>query len=75
MNRTISQFDTVRIPAGISEYDIPEGAIATVLDVYEHPYRAYEIEVVDDNGRTVFVGVVDAAWVELVESYKHGDCP
>lgn len=73
MTENIGQFDTVRVPAGIPESDVPEGALATVLDVYTDPYLAYEIEVADADGRTLYVGVVDPSWVELVESYGQGD--
>lgn len=73
MTENIGQFDTVRIPAGIPENDVPEGALATVLDVYTDPYLAYEIEVADAEGRTLYLGVVDPSWVELVESYGHPD--
>jgi hypothetical protein len=73
MTENIEQFGTVRIPAGIPDSDVPAGALATVLDVYTDPYLAYEIEVVDADGRTLYVGVVDPSWVELVESYGHGD--
>lgn len=73
MTEDIKQLDTVRIPGGIQENDVPEGALATVLDVYSDPYLAYEIEVVDAGGRTLYVGVVDPSWVELVERYRHGD--
>jgi hypothetical protein len=41
---------------------------------WRHPYLAYEIEVVDADGRTLYVGVVDPSRVKLVESYGHGDC-
>lgn len=67
MSENIGQFDTVRIPAGIPASDVPQGALATVLDVYLEPYLAYEIEVVDLDGRAIYIGVVDPASVELVE--------
>ncbi|NNM44394.1 DUF4926 domain-containing protein [Knoellia koreensis] len=73
MTENIGQFDTVRVPAGIPESDVQEGAMATVLDVYTDPHLAYEIEVVDVEGRTLYEGVVDPSWVELVESYDQGD--
>lgn len=71
MTESIEQFDTVRLPAGIQEGDVPEGALATVLTVYTDPHLAYEIEVADADGQTRYVGVVDPSWVELVA--PHGE--
>lgn len=66
----ISQFDTVRVPAGVPDDGVPEGALATVLDVYTDPRLAYEIEVVDAEDGTLYVGVVEPALVELVTRYR-----
>ncbi|TCM48855.1 DUF4926 domain-containing protein [Kribbella sp. VKM Ac-2568] len=73
MTEHIEQFDTVRIPAGLPEHGVPEGALAVVLEVHRDPYLAYEIEVVDAGGRTLFAGAVDPAWVELVEHSGDGE--
>lgn len=69
MTGNIGQFDTVRIPAGIPTDDVPEGALAAVLEVYTDPYPAYEIEVVNADGTTLYLGTVDPSSVELVEPY------
>lgn len=71
MTDIFKQFDTVRVRPGIPESDIPAGLLATILDVYTDPHLAYEIEVVDANGLTLYVGVVDPSWIELVEPYDH----
>ncbi|MGH2768031.1 MAG: DUF4926 domain-containing protein [Candidatus Methylomirabilales bacterium] len=65
MSDRLVPFDVVRIPAGIPAHGVPAGARGVVLEVHEDPYLAYEIEVVDEDGRTVFTGAVDPAWVEL----------
>lgn len=59
-------FDVVRIVEGIPEHGVPAGAQATVVQVHEHPSLAYEVEVVDDQGRTLFSGAIDPAQVEPV---------
>ena len=59
----LSAFDVVTVPAGLPEYGVPAGATATVIDVYETP-PGVEIEVVDDQGRTIFSGAVDFSRVE-----------
>ena len=74
MSDRLVPFDVVRIPAGIPEHGVPAGARAVVLEVHEDPYLAYEIEVVDDDGRTFFTGAVDPTWVELEEP-RSGQTP
>jgi len=48
-----SQFDVVRLRFGLPEYAIPPGSDAAVLAVYP---AGYEIEVTDDQGRTLYLG-------------------
>lgn len=52
---------------------MPDGAPAVVPEVHRDPYLAYEIEVVDADGRTLFAGAVDPAWVERVEHSGDGE--
>lgn len=63
-------FDVVRLPAGIVEFGVPEDALAVVIEVHYDPYVAYEIEVADDSGVTVFAGAVDPACLELVQKWR-----
>lgn len=65
----LSPFDVVRLPSGLAAFGIEENAIAVVLEVHHEPYLAYEIEVVDEAGRTRFAGAVDPATVELIEAF------
>lgn len=65
MSRRLGPFDVVRIPAGIAEQGVPPEARAVVVEVHEDPHLAYEIEVVDEDGMTLFIGAVDPAWVEV----------
>ena len=62
--RVLTPLSLVRLPRGIPEHGIPAGAIATILDVYEKPSLAYEIEVSDGDGHSLFVGVILASEVE-----------
>ncbi|MEA3502008.1 MAG: DUF4926 domain-containing protein [Actinomycetota bacterium] len=57
--------DVVTLPAGLPEHGVPEGATAVVLEVHYEPFLAYEIEVVDSRGRSLFVGAVDPVQVQL----------
>jgi hypothetical protein len=63
----IKQFDTVRLRYGLADEGIPPDTLAAVLDVYERPTPRYEIEVVDDEGRTIFWGSVTPEQIEPVE--------
>lgn len=56
-------FDVVRLLSGLPEHGVPAGARAVVLDIHDHPHLALEVEVVDDQGATIFVGAVDPAQV------------
>jgi hypothetical protein len=60
----IRQFDTVRLKYGLREAGIPPDSVATVVDVYEGPTPGYEIEIVDSNGRTLFLGSVTPDQIE-----------
>jgi hypothetical protein len=64
MTSRFALFDVITLPEGISGSGVPPGARGTVLDVYEEPALAYEIEVTDEEGRTLFLGAVDAIYVE-----------
>lgn len=57
MAERLKPFDVVTVPTGLPEFGIPAGATATVIDVYDTP-PGVEIEVVDDQGRTIFSGAV-----------------
>lgn len=62
--RQFEPYDVVRVTAGLVEFGVPEGSRAVVLEVHEDPYLAYEIEVVDHRGQTIFTGAVDPAQIE-----------
>ena len=57
------RFDVVRLRHGVSEFGIPPGTEAEVLDVYP---AGYEVEVIDDNGRMLYVGPAADSDLELV---------
>lgn len=48
------QFDVVRLVAGMPEAGLPPGTTAVVLEVSVDPELHYEIEVTDDDGRTIY---------------------
>lgn len=62
--------DVVRLPLGLSEHGVPEDALGVVLDVHYDPYVAYEIEVANEYGETIFVGAVEPARLELVFAHS-----
>lgn len=65
MNDRIKIFDVVRLPEGLPEHGIPAGATAAVVEVHGSPPLAYEIEVVDASGKTLWWGPVECDQVEL----------
>ena len=68
----IEQFDVVRLTDGLPDQGLPPGTQATVLDVYTDP-PGYEIEVVDDDGETLFLGGVESHQVEPIWSGAEGE--
>ena len=51
--REIELFSTVRLKNDRPEEGLKAGEIGTVVDLFEYPCRAYEVEFVDDQGRTI----------------------
>jgi hypothetical protein len=63
----VEQFEVVRLRHGLPEEGLPAGTEAVVLDVYDEP-PGYEIEVVDDQGRTLYWGSVPPDQVEQIST-------
>jgi len=60
-------FDVVSLREGLPHCGLPPGTRAVVLDVYDQPAPAYEVEVVEEGtGRTLWWGSVDAGSVDPV---------
>jgi hypothetical protein len=55
----------VRFRKSLDDHWIAEGTRGVVLDVDEAPRLAYEVEVADSEGRTVFLGAVDPEYLEV----------
>lgn len=65
VNEPLKQFDIVRVLDGVPSHGLPPGCLATILEVHAKPDLAFEIEVSDESGRTLFTGAVSASQVEL----------
>jgi len=48
----IALLSTVRLKNDRPDDGLDAGEIGTVVEVFEHPERAYEVEFTDDEGRT-----------------------
>ncbi|WP_433124636.1 DUF4926 domain-containing protein [Micromonospora sp. CA-240977] len=46
-------YDVVELREAIPEEQLPAGAVGTVVDVFNGPPIAYEVEFADPDGRTV----------------------
>lgn len=62
----LAPFDVVRITAWLPQHGVAPGTRAVILEIHEDPHLAYEIEVVGDDGQSLFIGAVDPAQVEPV---------
>lgn len=68
----VTPFMVIRLLSGVPEHGVSPGAMAVVLEVHSEPYEAYEVEVTDDAGRTVFTGTVEAAQCVVVDELAAG---
>ena len=64
MSNRLNPFDVVRFRKALDNHGVAAGTRGVVLEVHESPSLAYEVEVTDDDGRTVFFGAVDPDYVE-----------
>lgn len=46
-------FDVITIKENINEYSYLNNMKGTIVEVYNNPERAYEVEFVDENGETI----------------------
>jgi len=60
----LNPFDVVRFRKGLDDHGVAAGTRAVVLEVHEKPSLAYEVEVTDQDGRTVFFGAVAPDYLE-----------
>lgn len=64
------QFDTIKTLQALPEVAIPAGTVGTILDVYDHPYPAYEVEFADENGVTIAMLALTKDQISLVEKFN-----
>ena len=48
----LQEYDVVRLRQTLAEGNVPLGSTGMILIVYNHPVRAYEVEFMDDAGRS-----------------------
>ena len=54
----IQQYSTVSLTKDIPDSDVLAGSMAVVLEIHTEPSLAYEIEVLADDGSSLFLGAV-----------------
>ncbi|MCE6998526.1 DUF4926 domain-containing protein [Saccharothrix sp. S26] len=57
---SFNQFDVAYLSEDLPDEGLKAGTQVTVLEVYDEPALAYEVEVVDHSGVTLFQGAVTA---------------
>ena len=70
MSNRLSPFDVVRFRKSLDDHGVAAGARGVVLEVHESPSLAYEVEVADEHGRTVFFGAVEPDYIELETAHS-----
>ncbi len=63
-----SQFSKVRLLKEVPEHGLSVGETGYIVDVYTQPNDAYEVEFLDDKGRTIEVIPLEPEDLELVEN-------
>jgi hypothetical protein len=58
--------DVVRLVADLPEEGLRAGIAGTVVEIFEQPTVAYEVEFTDDDGRTVAQVALRPEQIELV---------
>jgi len=53
MTDELSLYDVVRLSVDLPEDGLQAGAIGTVVEIFDTPQRAYEVEFADDSGTTI----------------------
>ncbi len=64
----IQQYSTVSLTKDIPDSDVAAGSMAVVVEVHSEPSLGYEIEVVANDGSTLFLGAVSPDMVVEVNS-------
>ena len=56
-----NEFEVVEVAKNLPEYKLRSGQVGTVVEIYENPSRAYEVEFCNSEGETlVSVTLADA---------------
>jgi hypothetical protein len=50
---TYSLFDVIKLTVNLPEYNLSIGMVGAIIDIYENPFLAYEVEFCDENGHTL----------------------
>lgn len=71
----ISQYSTVELTRDLPGGEAMAGSVAAVIEIYHTPDIAYEIEIVDDEGVTRFVGSVAPEMVKEISLGSNDERP
>lgn len=67
---SLELFQVVRLRRDSPEDALAAGTVGAVVDLLKGDGAAYEIEVVDESGRTVFLGPVSSDLLEPVRGHR-----
>lgn len=68
----IEMHQVVRVIRDAPEQGVAKGMVGAVLQVFEFPERAYEVEFVDSEGRTVIQATLTEEDLEVVGKSDRG---
>ena len=69
---TFKLLDCVRLQRDIPHRLLKRGMIGTVVEVFERPDEAYEVEFCDDNGATIAQLALQPSDIMLEKAHKPG---
>lgn len=73
MPQTIRKLDVVTVSKNSARYENLKSEAGTVIEVYEFPEQAFEVEFCDQHGRMIFLGSFMPEELELLETAKKLD--
>lgn len=69
----MKQFDTVALVRDLPEFDMIAGTVGTIIDAYQEPAAAFEVESCDAQGRTIAQVVLPPGDLRLVLAHSPSD--
>lgn len=68
----LAMHQVVRVVRDVPEQRVTQGMVGAVVEIFEHPRLAFEVEFVDPEGKTVLQATLTEGDLEPVRNGVHG---